>query len=301
MSANHIGGTGRAKPADGRSLPKRRIGPAGLSLFAFGLLAAASWGFILLGSDSGFGDLFNRETWDGAGGFVAELAGKESQGKAAFLQPARWADTGKLASETLAMSVLAIVFAGTGVLLTFLPAARNVAMGELAPGGWGRPAWRALFYIVRGIFIFTRGVPELVMAMIIIFFLSPGILPGALALGLHNYGILGKLSAEVVEDLDIRPARALRASGAGSFQMLTYAILPQVLPQFITYLLYRWEVVIRTTIVVGFVSTGGLGMDFRLSMSFFHYTDVALLLMWYVLLVIGVDLLCVWLRRLVRR
>ena len=83
--------------------------------------------------------------------------------------------------------------------------------------------------------------------------------------------------------------------------MLAYGIIPQVLPQFITYMLYRWEVVIRTTIVVGFVSAGGLGQDFRLSMSFFHYTDVTLLLIWYLLLVIGVDLLCAWLRQLVRR
>ena len=168
------------------------------------------------------------------------------------------------------MSVLAIGFAGGAVLLTFLPAARNVAMGDLAPTRRSSlMTTRVLYYLLRGMFIFTRGVPELVWAMIIIFFLSPGILPGAIALGLHNYGILGKLSAEVVENLDPLPSRALRASGAGSFQMLAYSIIPQLRPQFITYLLYRWEVVIRTTIVVGFVSAGGLGRDFRLSMSYF--------------------------------
>ena len=227
------------------------------------------------------------------------MAGKGT-GDPAFVQLDKWGHTGKLAMETLAMSVLAMAFASAGVLLTFLPAARNVAMGELAPAGKYALWWKGLYFVVRGIFVLTRGVPELIMAMVIVFFLSPGILPGALALGLHNYGILGKLSAEVVEDLDIRPARALRASGAGSFQMLAYAIMPQVVPQFITYLLYRWEVVVRTAIVVGFVSAGGLGHEFRLSMSFFHYTDVALLLIWYVLLVIGVDLLCGGLRRLVR-
>ena len=289
--------TGQTDPAKGAPVSRPRIGPVGLSIIAFILLAAASWGFILVGDDSGFPDLFSRETWARAGNFIGELVGKGSEGQAAFLQPGKWAHAGKLASETLAMSVLAISFAGVGVLLTFLPAARNVA-ATLAPTH-PSPAWKALYFVVRGIFTFTRGVPELILVMIIIFFLSPGILPGALALGLHNYGILGKLSAEVVEDMDIRPARALRSSGAGSFQMLAYAIMPQVLPQFITYLLYRWEVVIRTTIVVGFVSAGGLGRDFRLSMSFFHYTDVALLLVWYILLVIAVDLLCVWLRRLV--
>ena len=277
-----------------------RIGVLGISVAGFALLASASWGFVLLGQDSGFSDLFSAGTWESAGDFVAQLAGRGEGGRPAYLQPGRWAHTGKLAAETLAMSILAITFAGVGALLTFLPAARNVAIGELGPSGRGRPGWLALFLAVRGVFVFTRGVPELVWAMIIVFFLSPGVLPGALALGIHNYGILGKLSAEVAENLDPRPARALRASGAGSLQMLAYGIIPQTVPKFITYLLYRWEVVIRTTIVVGFVSAGGLGHDFRLSMSFFHYTDLALLLMWYALLVVGVDLLCTWLRRLAR-
>ena len=276
-----------------------RLGIVGASLVAFILLAIASWTFILR-DDSGFQDLFSASTWRAAGDFLGRLVGSGSEVDAAFLDPGSWADAGKLALKTLAMSVLAISFAGAGVLLTFLPAARNVAMGELAPTGPWAVTARVLYFGVRMVFMFTRGVPELVWAMIIVFFLSPGILPGALALGVHNYGILGKLSAEVVEDLDIRPARALRASGAGGFQMLAYGILPQVLPRFITYLLYRWEVVIRTTIVVGFVSAAGLGREFRLSMSFFHYTDVLLLLIWYVILVIGVDLLCAWLRRRVR-
>ena len=289
--------TRRHRPA-GIGVP--RVGATGASVVAFVALAAASWAFILFGQDSGFGDLFVAKTWDRAGGFVKELAGSGTDGRPAFAQLDRWAHAGKLAADTLAMSILAIVFAGVAVLLTFLPAARNVALGELVPIRRGAPIWRVTFFILRGVFVFTRGVPELIWAMIIVFFLSPGILPGALALGLHNYGILGKLSAEVVENMDTRPARALRGAGAGNFQLTAYAILPQVMPQFITYLLYRWEVVIRTTIVVGFVSAGGLGMDFRLSMSFFHYTDVALLLVWYIILVVGVDLLSAWLRGRVR-
>ena len=301
LGTDHTGATAPADRVEVTTVAPPRIGPVKISIIAFILLAAASWGFILLADDSGFHKLFSRETWESAGSFVRQLAGRGSGEKAAFFQPAKWAHAGKLAYETLAMSVLAIGLAGAGVLVTFLFGARNVAMGELGPtDGQSRTIWKALYFLIRGIFIFSRGVPELIIAMIIIFFLSPGILPGALALAAHNYGILGKLSAELVEDLDTHPARALRASGAGSFQMLAYGVMPQVLPQFITYLLYRWEVVIRTTIVVGFVSAGGLGRDFRLSMSFFHYTDVTLLLIWYVLLVIGVDLLCTWLRRVVR-
>ena len=72
------------------------------------------------------------------------------------------------------------------------------------------------------------------------------------------------------------------------------------MPQFITYLLYRWEVVIRTTVVVGFVSAGGLGREFRLSLSFFQFTELALIILWYLILVVAVDLLSAWLRRVVR-
>ena len=82
--------------------------------------------------------------------------------------------------------------------------------------------------------------------------------------------------------------------------MLLYGIIPQVLPQFLTYFLYRWEVVIRTTVVVGFVAAGGLGREFRLSMSFFDYDRVGLLLVWYLILVLGVDLIAAGLRRLAR-
>ena len=268
------------------------------SLYAFLLLVAVSWGSILLEGDSGLADLFTAKPWRNAARFVGQLLGANSPGTRAFLQPGEWWEKGKLAYHTLAMSVLAIGIAGAGALLTLMPAARNVSSGEL--GGSPPRLGKVLYFVVRMSYTFTRGIPELVWAMIIVFFLSPGILLGAIALGLHNYGIVGRLTAEVVENLDPAPARALRAAGASNMQMFLYGILPRALPQFTTYLLYRWEVVIRTTVVVGFVSAGGLGREFRLSLSFFHYSEVFLIILWYLLLVIGVDLLSAWLRRRVR-
>jgi phosphonate transport system permease protein len=158
----------------------------------------------------------------------------------------------------------------------------------------------AIFALVRWSWAFTRAVPELVWALLAVFIFSPGIVPGAIALAIHNYGVLSKLAAEVVEGMDMRPIEALRSSGAGRNKTLLYGVLPQVLPRFMTYLLYRWEVVMRTTIVVGFVAAGGLGMEFRLAMSSFHYTTVSLLLMWYLLLVLGVDAASAGLRKLAR-
>ena len=280
----------------------RRFTFARASLYGFLVLTVASWLGILVGADSGLGDLFSERSWSNTGSFLRQLLGLEDGltggGRPAFLELDRWGETGKLAYKTLMMSVLAIGLAGLGVLLTFLPAARNVSNGEL--GGKPSTVMGVLYHVLRLFFAFTRAVPELVWAMVIVFFLSPGILPGAIALGLHNYGIVGKLSAEVVENMDPGPSRALRSAGAGNLQMLAYGIIPQAMPHFLTYLLYRWEVVIRTTVVVGFVSAGGLGHEFRLSLSFFQYTDVALIILWYLILVLSVDLLSAFLRRMVR-
>lgn len=262
------------------------------------LLTAAAWGFILLDGDSGFADLFRERTWQNAARFFAGLSGTENDGPSPFAQPERWLETGRLALNTLAMSVLAMGIAGAGALVLLMPGARTVSDGTL--GGAPARAGTALYASVRVFYALTRAIPELVWAMLIVFFLTPGILPGALALGIHNLGIVGRLTSEVVENLDPAPARALRAAGASSTKALLYGVFPQALPVFLTFLLYRWEVVIRTTVVVGFLNAGGLGREFRLRMSWFHYDDVALLLTWYLLLVIGVDALSAQLRRRVR-
>ncbi|MSQ07198.1 MAG: ABC transporter permease subunit [Dehalococcoidia bacterium] len=286
----------RERPTRSASASPKPGGVVRLSMLGLLALAAASWGYLVFGVDRDFPNLLAADTWQGAGRLLGQMLGRDSTSPPAYTQWDRWLETGKLAYQTLTMSVLAIGLAGIGVLVTFLPAARNVSHGGL--GGASSRPWRVLHHVIRLVYNLTRAVPELVWAMIIVFFLSPGLLPGAVALALHNFGIVGKLSAEVVENLDPAPSRALRAAGASNTQMLLYGILPQALPHFLTYLLYRWEVVIRTTVVVGFVAAGGMGREFRLSLSYFHYTDVALLLMWYMILVTGVDLLSALLRRM---
>ncbi len=271
---------------------------ARLSLYTFAVLLVVAWVYIFTEGDSGFTDLFRSRTWDNAGSFLSRMAGMGLEEAPAFLRLEQWWDTGKLAYGTLAMSVLAIGMAGSGAFLTFMFAARTLSNGDL--GGKPSPLGAVLYYVLRIFYAFTRAVPELVWALLIVFFLTPGILPGAIALGIHNLGIVGRLAAEVVEDMDPAPARALRSSGAGMFQVFLYAVLPQTLPHFITYLLYRWEVVIRTTVVVGLVSAGGLGQEFRLSLSFFQYDQVTLIILWYLLLVLGVDFLSAWLRKMAR-
>jgi phosphonate transport system permease protein len=203
-----------------------------------------------------------------------------------------------LAYETLAMSVLAISIATLGMLLTVMFGTRSFVNEEAALSG--HTLRLTIYSLVRTVWISTRAVPELIWALLVVFFIQQGLLAGALALGIHNFGILGRLCSEVVEDLDPRQIRALRGAGSGRGQVLFYGVLPQVLPQFLTYILYRWEVVIRTTIVVGFVAAGGLGREFRLAMSFFHWTDITLILVTYFLLVLVVDVISSILRRFAR-
>lgn len=267
---------------------KRKFTFVTLSFYALMILAAGSWLSIFTIEKASLSSLFSEQNQMYASKFLKGLIGADQENPA-FLNRENWAVAIKLTLETLKMSVMATGFATIAMLLTVVPSARNVANGTITLArkwhGW------LTFGFIRAGYIFSRAVPELVWAMLIIFILKPGILPGALALAIHNYGILGKLCAEVIEDMDSRPSRNLATCGAGPVQILLYAVLPAVLPRFLTYILYRWEVIMRTTIVVGFVGAGGLGQQFKLSMSFFHYTDITLLLICYLILVYAADLL----------
>lgn len=256
------------------------------SIFALVFIALCSWISIFMLEKASLSDLFSAHNLHYAKKFFRGLFGAGEE-QPAFTNKESWSIALTLTVETLKMSIMATGFATIAAVLTAIPAARNVADGSLLLSRkWHN--WFS-FWIVRGAYLVSRAIPELVWAMVIIYIFKPGILPGALALALHNFGIIGKLFAESIEDLDQTPIRNLATCGAGRIQILFYGILPAVLPRFLTYVLYRWEVIMRTTIVVGFVGAGGLGQQFKLSMSFFHYTEISLLLICYLLLVFAAD------------
>lgn len=267
------------------------------SFFTALVLSVASWYFIIGVEKASLFDLFSAKNLQHTTKFLQDLIGV-GEDQPAFADGESWIRAIQLSYETLQMSVMAIGFATLGMIFTVIPAARTAANGTLTLSkkwyGW------IVYGLIRGLYIFSRAVPELIWAMMIIFIFKPGLLPGAIALALHNFGILGKLCAEVIEDLDLRPVRSLASSGAGRIQILFYGIIPTVMPKFITFILYRWEVIIRTTIVVGFVGAGGLGQQFKLSMSWFHYTEITLFLICYLILVGLVDLLSEAMRKMVQ-
>jgi phosphonate transport system permease protein len=265
---------------------KKRLKKGMQSLLLTIILILGSWLYITSGENAKFFELLSDKNLQFAKTFFGGLIGI-NQDHAAYLDLDSWRSALSLTYETLQMSILAIGFSTIAAFLTVLPAARNIASGGLTLSKrWYN--W-ILYGFVRILYIFSRSVPELVWAMMIIFIFKPGLLPGAIALALHNFGILGKLWAEAIEDMDPRPIRNLASTGASKLQIFFYGILPSVMPRFLTYILYRWEVIMRTTIVVGFVGAGGLGMEFKLAMSYFHYTEITLLLFCYMFLVIIAD------------
>jgi phosphonate transport system permease protein len=123
-----------------------------------------------------------------------------------------------------------------------------------------------------------------------------GPFPGVLALGLHTGGVLGKLFAEVVEDIETQPLEALQATGAGRLHIFFYGVLPRVLPQFLAYSLYRWEVNIREAIILGYVGAGGLGQQIQIAISLFLENKLLTLILAIYLMVTLVDYLSAYLR-----
>ncbi|KMT22842.1 PhnE/PtxC family ABC transporter permease [Clostridium cylindrosporum] len=266
-----------------------------VSLLISIVLIIASWIHIVVVDKASLNSIFTEKNLYHINKFFSGLIGAGEENPA-FYDLEQWRNVLKLTLETLQMSIMAIGFATIGMVITVISAARTTMEGKLTLSkGWFSTL---LFGIIRALYIFSRSVPELVWAMIIIFIFKPGILPGAVALALHNFGILGKLCAEVVEDINLSPIRNLSSSGGNSFQILLYGVIPSVMQKFITYILYRWEVIIRTTIVVGFVGAGGLGQQFKLSMSYFKLSEVTLILIAYLILVAIVDILSEGARKL---
>lgn len=218
-----------------------------------------------------------------------------------------------LSLQTLAMSILAMAGAGLGGIVCSFPAAHNFLLpggifdpgnnSPLRQGGRGgkNHSWGTVVLIfTRFLLLVARAVPEPIWALLFLFVLFPGILPGAIALGLHNFGILGRLMAEVTENLDERPLRSLKALGATRAQVFLYAVLPLTLPRFIAYILYRWEVCIRATVIVGLVGAGGLGRLLTEQLSSFDYKGLLTTLIVFLGLTFGVDLISASVRRTLR-
>ena len=217
------------------------------------------------------------------GRFLAELLSPS-------LEPAFLRKLAVASLETIAMSALGTLLAVLGGLVLALPASRTHAAD--------RAAWRAPTRLVLNA---LRSIPELVWAALLIIAAGLGPFAGTLALGLHTTGVLGRLFAEAIENAPPGPAFALRAQGVGPVRVFLYATLPQIVPQLMSYTLYRWENNIRAAAVLGVVGGGGLGQLLAFHMGLFHMRETSSILVAMITLVALVDVLSYIARRMLQR
>jgi phosphonate transport system permease protein len=193
-------------------------------------------------------------------------------------------------AETLAMSALGTLLAAVFGLLLALPASRTHAADRALARAPTRLILNAL-----------RSIPELVWAALLLISAGLGPFAGTLALAMHTTGVLGRLFAEAIENAPPGPAFALRTQGVGETRVLLYATVPQIVPQLLSYTLYRWENNIRAAAVLGVVGAGGLGQMLAFHMGLFQMAETSSILIAMMLLVAAVDIGSYLVRRALSR
>ncbi|HEY2533780.1 MAG TPA: phosphonate ABC transporter, permease protein PhnE [Xanthobacteraceae bacterium] len=137
---------------------------------------------------------------------------------------------------------------------------------------------RLVYFLARAVIGFARAVPDLVWALFFVTAVGLGPFPGGLALAVHSVGMLGRLFAETIEQMDMAPIDALALTGARRLQIFTHGVVPSVLPSLLGIALYRLDENIRSSLVLGFVGAGGIGFRLLTAMNLFQYREVSLLL-----------------------
>jgi len=214
------------------------------------------------------------------GGDVANLLGR--------MVPPELSDPARVA--TLAVDTVLMAFLGT-VLATVL----SVPLAFLAART--TTPHTAVAAVARGVITFCRAVPDLVFAVLFVRALGLGVLPGVLALALHSVGMLGKLFADAIESADPGPREAVRSVGVGRVRELLNGVVPQVVPAWVSAFVYRVDINLRTSVVLGFVGAGGIGFALQDALRGLVYPKAMGIVLVILVLVAGMELLSVAIRR----
>ena len=175
------------------------------------------------------------------------------------------------------IAFLGTVFGAVGAFfLCFL------ASANLAPN-------RIVAFLCRRFLELSRTVPEIVFALIFVFAFQPGPPAGVIAIAIHSMGALGKLFSEVNENIDKGPLEGLRATGSNWYEEIRFGVVPQVLPNFASYTLLRFEINIRAAAIIGIVGAGGIGQELMIAIKQFHREDQSAIVLMIILCVILID------------
>lgn len=204
--------------------------------------------------------------------------GRAIPGSIAYWYSDFWTYT-RLIVETIFMALTATILGASAAFLLCFPAARNLAPNSV------------VFLLSRRFMEICRGVPEILYALVLVFAIGIGPLAGVIAIAIHTAGALGKLFAEVNENASLRPVEGIRGVGGNWFEEMRYGVVPQVMPNFISYTLLRFEINVRASSIVGFVGAGGIGAELNRVISLYSDDRVVAVLLLIVLTVTLIDLL----------
>tara|TARA_Y100000389_G_scaffold199355_1_gene237579 strand:+ start:758 stop:1612 length:855 start_codon:yes stop_codon:yes gene_type:complete len=165
--------------------------------------------------------------------------------------------------ETIEIAILGTFIAIVLSIPLALLSARNIAPNIV------------IFFIARTITVFFRAIPEFIIAMILVIAIGFGAMPGVLALGIHTMGFLAKFYAEDIEHINKGPVEALESSGASKRQIISFAIIPQIIPSFVANNLYILDRNIRMATMLGIVGAGGIGYELQSAFRMFEYPKVS--------------------------
>jgi phosphonate transport system permease protein len=179
--------------------------------------------------------------------------------------------------ETLVIAYLGTMLGGISAFLLCFVSARNLSQNSV------------VLFLARRFLEFCRTVPELVFALTFVVAFGLGPLPGVLALAIHTLGALGKQFSEVVENIDMKSFEGVTATGATWTEAVRFAALPQVLANFASYALMRFEINVRGAAIMGFVGAGGIGQELLEAIRKFYYSDVSAMLLMIIVTVSLID------------
>ena len=187
------------------------------------------------------------------------------------------------------LETIEIAFLGTFIAIVLsipvgLFSARNLAPNYI------------IFLLARIVTIFFRAIPEFIMAMILVIAVGFGAIPGVLALGFHTMGFLAKFYAEDIEHVNKGPIEALKSSGASKRQIISFAIIPQIIPSFVANNLYILDRNIRMATMLGIVGAGGIGYELQSSFRMFEYQKVSAIIIIIFITIFLIDHLSSYIR-----
>ena len=153
--------------------------------------------------------------------------------------------------QTLFLALMSTTLGTIGAIFVSFLAARNLMSGNLVT--------LTIYFITRTVLNIVRSIEPLIIAIVFVVIVGLGPFAGVIAITMHTIAALGKLYSEVIEGIDPGPMEAIRATGGNWLQMVRYAVIPQIVPPFTSFTLFRWEINVRTSTIIGFVGGGGIG------------------------------------------